>query len=131
MLTACRIMIDTVQDDKYINSPTMFMGFNLNAETAPYLATILRISEEVARAEDRIKTLEFDKQEIETENAALIAKNARLERFVEKAIEKLAIRCPLQRWERYCPKPDNISCTTCWREFLMQTDDATQAEIEL
>ena len=59
----------------------------------------------------------------------LNAKNAELERFVEKAIEKLAIRCPPNVVEGNCPKPDNISCTTCWREFLMQSDDATQKEL--
>jgi len=66
LLTACRIVMEkfpVVPAHPLRGEPLLYMyGYPITKETAPFIATILRLSETIARHEEKIQTLEYDLQ---------------------------------------------------------------------
>ena len=64
MVKACLTIKNTfpvMPEHPFKGDPRLFMyGYPITKETAPFIATILRLSESVARAEDRTQLLEYD-----------------------------------------------------------------------
>lgn len=63
MTKAARQVLHTVFDDVKWGRKDMIYGYVFSQDTAPYLATILRLSETIARLEEQIQALEFKEQD--------------------------------------------------------------------
>lgn len=76
----------------------------LQGENAALMLLHTQATDEMLKMQNRVHELE--------------AENAKLEAMLEKAIEKLSIRCPGNVIEGDCHQTDDITCAACWREYL-------------
>lgn len=114
------------ENDYYVASDRLREEYIASLEAENAALTLLH-----NQATDQMLKMQNRVHELEAENKLL---NAAMDKAIEIFADDGAIACPALKVDYECNdgygcnKLDSCETSACWREFLMQADDATQKE---